>query len=254
MKMLKKSAMLAILLAFVFTAAQAQHRGGHDFDPAKRAEKQTAMMTEKLGLSADQAAKVKEINLRYAEKAKAQFSNKSETDKAQMRQAHEALRSEHDTELTKLLTKDQAAKWEQLKAERKDGKGKGRGEGRGPGRDFDPAKRAEKQTARMTEKLGLSADQAAKIKAINLKYAEKAKADHEANAGADKSKMKAAHKANRAEHDKEIKQVLTKDQAAKWEQLKAEHKNRKGQKGPKGKKDGTGKRQLKPQQEDLKKE
>lgn len=253
MKMLKKSAMLAILLAFVFTAAQAQHRGGHDFDPAKRAEKQTAMMTEKLGLSADQAAKVKDINLRYAEKAKAQFSNKEGADQAQMKQAHKALRSEQNAELTKVLNKDQAAKWEQLKAERKDGKGRGKGKGAGRG-DFDPAKRAEMQTARMTEKLGLSADQAAKVKAINLRYAEKAKADHAANAGADKSKMKEAHKAVRAEHDQEIKQVLTKDQAAKWEQLKAEHQDGKGKKGPKGRKGEPREKQLKPQQEDLKKE
>lgn len=239
--MLKKSALLALLLSFVFTAAQAQRKGGHDFDPAKRAEKQTAMMTEKLALSADQAAKVKEINQRYAEKAKAQFANKEMGDKAKMKEAHQALRTDQKAELTKVLTKDQAAKWEQMKADRK-------GKGRGDGHDFDPAKRAEMQTARMTEQLALNADQSAKIKAINLKYAEKAKATHDANAGADKGKMKEAHKALRTEHQAEIKKVLTKEQAAKWEQLKSEHKGQKGPKGQKGMKGKGGKPQLKPQQ------
>lgn len=251
--MLKKSAFLAILLAFVFTAAQAQKKGNHDFDPAKRAEKQTAMMTEKLALNADQSAKVKEINLRYAEKAKAQFANKETTDKAQMKAAHKAMRTEQKTELTKVLTKEQAAKWEQMKAERK-GKGP-KGKGKGPGRGFDPAKRAEMHTARMTESLGLSADQAAKIKAIHLKYDEKAKAAHDANAGADKGKMREAQKTIRTERENEIKQVLTKEQAAKWEQQKAERraeqKAKRGNKAPKG---APGQKQLKPGKEDLQKQ
>ncbi len=239
--MLKKSALLAILLAFFFTAAQAQHKGGHDFDPTKRAEKQTANMTEKLALSADQSAKVKEINLRYAEKAKAQFANKETGDKAKMKEAHQALRTEQKAELTKVLTQDQAAKWEQMKADHEGkGKGKGRGKGKGAGRDFDPAKRAENQTARMTEQLGLSADQSAKIKAINQQYAEKAKADHDANAGVEKGKPKGDNKDLRAEHDAEVKKVLTKEQAAKWEQMKAE---RKGQRGERGKGKGKSEKQ-----------
>lgn len=238
--MLKKSFLFAALLAFAFTTAQAQGKGGKDFDPVKHAEKQTAMMTEKLGLSADQAAKVKAINLKYAEKAKA---DNPTGDKAKSKEAHKAMRAEKQAEIKKVLTADQAAKWEQMMAERK-GKGRGHGEGKakGAGRgDFDPAKRAEMQTARMTEKLGLSADQSAKVKAINQKYGEKAKATHDANAGADKGKMKAAHQTLRAEHDAEIKKVLTKDQAAKWEQMKAEHKGERG------------KKQLKPNKEDLKK-
>lgn len=211
-------------------------------------------MTEKLALSADQSAKVKEINMRYAEKAKAQFANKETGDKAQMKAAHKALRTERKSELTKVLTQEQAAKWEQMKAAHK-GKGHGEGKGKGAGRGFDPAKRAEMQTARMTESLGLNADQAAKIKAINQKYAEKAKAAHDANAGADKGKMKAAHKAMQTEKQKEIKQVLTKEQAAKWEQQKAEQraaqKAKRANKAPKG---APGQKQLKPGKEDLQKQ
>jgi len=236
MKMLKKSALLLLLLIAVFTTADAQRRGDHDPDPVKHAEKQTARMTEHLGLSADQTAKVKEINLRYAEKAKAAFADKTDGDKAKAKEAHKALRDQHQAELKKVLTPDQAAKWEQMKADKMDRKGKG------PGRDLDPAEHAERQTVRMTEDLGLSADQSAKVKAINQKYAEKAKADHD-SANGDKTKMKEARKANRAEHDAELKKVLTKEQAAKWDQLKAERKGPKGghgkQKGKPDKPDGT---------------
>ncbi|MBK8565287.1 MAG: hypothetical protein IPN76_18575 [Saprospiraceae bacterium] len=219
MKMQIKSALLTLLLAIVFTAAQAQRGSGPDKDPADRAEHQTTKMTEKLGLSADQVTKVKAINLKYAEKAKAN----RDADKAKNKDAREAMRTEHDAELSKVLTKEQAEKWKAMKP---DGNGKEMKDHKGGGRDKDPADRAERQTAKMTEKLGLNADQATKVKAINQKYAEKANADREKN--------RAAHDAMRTEHQTELSKVLTKDQAAKWEQLKAERQGKKGEHGKRG--------------------
>ncbi len=214
-----KSALLTLLLATVFTAAQAQHRGGADKDPAQRAEHQTTKMTEKLGLSADQASKVKAINLKYAEKAKANH----DANKAKNMDAREAMRTEHNAELSKVLTKEQAEKWQAMKP---DGKGKEMKGHKGGDHDKDPADRAERQTAKMSEQLGLNADQTAKVKAINEKYAAKAKADQEKN--------RAAHDAMRTEHQTELSKVLTKDQAAKWEQLKAERQGKKGEHGKRG--------------------
>jgi Spy/CpxP family protein refolding chaperone len=219
MKKLMKSALLTLLLATVFTAAQAQRGGGPDKDPADRAEHQTTKMTEKLGLSADQVTKVKAINLKYAEKAKAN----RDADMAKNKDAREAMRTEHDAELSKVLTKEQAEKWKTMKS---DGKGKEMKAHKGGGRDHDPADRAERQTAKMTEQLGLNADQTVKVKAINQKYAEKANADREKN--------RAAHEALRTEHDKELGKVLTKEQAAKWEQMKAERQDKKGEHGKRG--------------------
>ncbi len=234
---------MVLLLTAGFANAQAQRQGGRDMDPAMRAEQQTDRMTKNLGLSDDQIVKVKEINLRYAEKAKAAFADKKKGEKSQNREAHQALRTEHQAELSKVLTKDQAAKWEQMKADQK-GEGRGQGKGKGAGRDMDPAKRAEHQTDRMTQELGLSADQTAKVKAINQKYAEKAKAAHEAKPDGEKGKLKGANKDLRAQHDAELKKVLTKEQAAKWEQLKSE---RKGERGDRGK------QQRKSSKSDLKK-
>ena len=234
MKILLKSIIMVLLLTAGFANAQAQGKGGRDMDPAKRADKQTTMMAEKLGLSADQTVKVKAINQQYAEKAKATFGDKEKGEKGQNREAHQALRTEQNAELSKVLTKDQAAKWEQMKADRK-GEGRGEGKAKGAGRDFDPAKRAEQQTDRMAQELNLNADQTAKVKAINQKYAEQAKAAHEAKADGDKGKTKGANKDLRAQHDAELKKVLTKEQAAKWEQLKSE---RKGQRGDRDKQKG----------------
>ncbi|MCC6724643.1 MAG: hypothetical protein IT258_09040, partial [Saprospiraceae bacterium] len=206
----------------------------------------TERMTEDLGLSPEQAAKVKDINLKYAEKAKAKHDAKA-ADKAKNKSEREALRNEHDAELKKVLTKEQAAKFEQRKAERGDRKGKG-----GPGKhgkggpDIDPAKRAEHQTERMTKDLGLNADQAAKVKAINEEFAQKAKALHDANKG-DRAKNQAAHDALRKDHDAALTKVLTKEQAAKWEQHKAERQGEKGKGGP-------GKQKGKRGQQDLPKE
>jgi len=130
MKNLLKSVLMAILLTVGFGAAQAQKGGGRDFDPAKKAERQTAMMTENLALTESQAAKVKEINLTYANKAKAfQDANKAERatnkdgDKAKNKAAKQALRTEHTAEIRKVLTPEQNKTWEQLKADRETKRG-----------------------------------------------------------------------------------------------------------------------------------
>ncbi|MBK9014066.1 MAG: DUF4890 domain-containing protein [Saprospiraceae bacterium] len=125
MKILLKSVLMVFLLTVGFGAAQAQKKGGHDFDPAKKAEHQTAMMTEKLALTESQAAKVKDINLKYAQKGKAAHdANKAaraankDGDKAKNKEARQALRTEHTAELRKVFTAEQYKTWEQMKADR----------------------------------------------------------------------------------------------------------------------------------------
>ena len=86
---------------------------------------------------------------------------------------------------------------------------------------MEPEKMAEKQTARMTEELSLDVQQAEKVNAINLKYAqqqkgkmEQAKTERE-NRRADLQKT---HDAKMAE----LKQVLTPEQYAQLEKQQAE--------------------------------
>ena len=75
---------------------------------------------------------------------------------------------------------------------------------------FDPEKRAEKATERMTQDLQLSPEQAAKVKAINEQYAQKEKALYD-NAQKQREEKKALFDAKQ----KEIEQVLTPQQRQK---------------------------------------
>ncbi len=231
-----KSKVRIILSVFIlvlgFVAVQAQKGHGKDFDPAQKAEKQTTMMTEKLSLSADQAAKVKDINLKYAEKRKA-MKGESKEDRQKNKAAFQQLRTDQQAEINKVLNKDQQAQWEKIQAERKQhhGKGKGRKAGFNP----DPEKQAELMTQHMTENLGLSSEQAAKLKAVNLDFAKK----HQA-LRSDKNKGekpdKAAKQKLRDEHQSALKKVLTKEQYSKLEQMKKERKAE-GKKGRKMRED-----------------
>lgn len=79
-----------------------------------------------------------------------------------------------------------------------------------------PDDRAKRQTERMTEELGLNADQATRVEAINAKYAEKGQAmriEHKEKMADMKGKGAELHDARMAD----MKAVLTTEQYAKWE-------------------------------------
>ncbi|MEY3369192.1 MAG: hypothetical protein RI973_2347 [Bacteroidota bacterium] len=90
------------------------------------------------------------------------------------------------------------------------------------GRGSDPAQRAEMQTTRMKEELGLSDKQAEKVKAINTKYANKMKELRETNRDGDRTAMREAMTSLRQEQSEELKSVLTAEQFEKWQQLQSE--------------------------------
>lgn len=108
--------------------------------------------------------------------------------------------------------------------------GGGQGPG-GDGRRMDPVKRAEQQTVLMTEKLGLSEAQSAKISEINLKYAQKMKELREANPEGDRAALREKMMALRVEQDAELKSMMTSDQWAEWEKVRQEFRPQKREKG-----------------------
>jgi len=114
-----QSFLLAFLVTGGFAAAQAQPGGmGMGMDPEKRAEQQTATMTEKLSLSEAQTAKVREINLKYANKMK-EARDKADGDREAMRATMTTLRSEQDKELQTVLTEEQWQQWLKIREEMK---------------------------------------------------------------------------------------------------------------------------------------
>ncbi len=95
------------------------------------------------------------------------------------------------------------------------------------GRGMDPAQRAQQQTTMMTDSLSLSAKQAEKVKAINLKYANKSK-EARSNSDGDRDKMKASMETIRTEQNAELKKVLTQEQYDRWQTISSKQMKRYG--------------------------
>ena len=125
---------LALLLVAGFTLQAQPGGGGRNMDPAERAEQQTAQMTEQLALSEAQAGKVKEINLKYANKMK-EARDQAAGDWSAMRETMTALRGEQDKELQTVLTKDQWTKWAEFREQQRANRGEGMGRGNRPDTD-----------------------------------------------------------------------------------------------------------------------
>ena len=120
MRNIIQSLLCLLFVAGSIAAVQAQPgRGGMGMDPEKRAEQQTAAMTEKLSLSEAQSAKVKEINLKYAQKAKEMRDNAS-GDREAMRASMVAMRQEQEKELQTVLTEEQWQQWLKIREEQKE--------------------------------------------------------------------------------------------------------------------------------------
>jgi periplasmic protein CpxP/Spy len=121
------------LLLFLSIQLQAQSGpggggpGGGRMDPTERAEKQTQMMIDSLGLSTAQGEKVREINKKYAEKNREIFQAARENgggDREAMRNAMQTQRKAQDEELKAILTEDQWAEWQLIRASRPAGPGR----------------------------------------------------------------------------------------------------------------------------------
>ena len=94
-----------------------------------------------------------------------------------------------------------------------------------------PEQRVERQTARLTEELSLTEDQAARLKAVNLEFAEKRHAMREVA----REERRAEAEGMRAKHDAAVKGILTAEQFANYEKLMDERASkRKGRRGGKG--------------------
>ncbi|WNJ21627.1 hypothetical protein [Pontibacter sp. G13] len=85
-------------------------------DPAQRAKMQTTELTSQLGLSDDQAAKVGEINQRYAERVNNIAA--SDADREAKGQQLKTLQSQKSAEFKQVLNDDQYNKYEKMVQDR----------------------------------------------------------------------------------------------------------------------------------------
>ncbi|MCB0521520.1 MAG: DUF4890 domain-containing protein [Lewinellaceae bacterium] len=117
MKFIIKFFALTLLLTATFNFAQAQ-RGDRNADPVQRAEKQTMTMKEKLSLSEKQTEKVREINLKYANKMKETRAANQDGDRSAMRETMTKLRQDQDAELKGVMTSEQFEIWTKMREEK----------------------------------------------------------------------------------------------------------------------------------------
>lgn len=227
MKSIQKFIALGLMVFLSINIATAQ-RGNNNVTPEVRAQKQTERLTKQLSLTESQTTQVAAISLEYANKMTA--AKASTTDKEASRAASKTLRTEQATAIKAVLTPEQLTMYNE-KGNRKRGGKKGKGkvaksakQDRGE-KTGTPEERATKQTERLTKQLELTEDQATKITAINLSYAEK-KATAKA-ATTDKEASKAANKTLKAEQAEAIKAVLTPEQLTKYNEKGARKKGRK---------------------------
>jgi len=128
---LRSMLMAGTVLVVPFANAQ-EGRQKMEKDPAARAEARTEWMTKELGLTAEQAGKIKAIHLQHMTKIE---SVKEMEDEAQRKQAMMEVRKSQHAAVQAVLTPEQKDRMLELKAERKakhehrkaDGQHKGQG-------------------------------------------------------------------------------------------------------------------------------
>ncbi len=141
---MKSKILTAALLLLLALSTKAQRGDGRGMDPAQRAEMQTKMMVDSLSLSTKQGEKVKEINLKYANKQKEARSANADGDWEKMRATMEALRTEQSAELKTVLTQEQYDRWQKIAA--------AQGQRRGPGGNERPTQNTNDDKAQKEER------------------------------------------------------------------------------------------------------
>jgi protein CpxP len=95
--------------------------------PEQQADHFTQHLTQKLALSADQAQRVRQLNLAYQQEQQALKSKYATNHKSPARhQETKAAKARFETQLQQVLTTDQAAKYAQLREEKMQKHGKGK--------------------------------------------------------------------------------------------------------------------------------
>lgn len=237
-----KSFILAALFLVSFTTMQAQgKRGANGKD---RADRVTTQMTEQLSLSDAQAAKIKEVNAKYVGKMQTLRANME--DRTQLRPEMQKLREAQDAEIVTFLTKEQAEMWTKIKMEREGRREKsrinrGKNQSAKGKRPTSPAKKpnsmgkkgkgdytqkVQKRTATIKENLNLSDEQAKQVEAVYMEYGAKKQAAYKANT----EEARATVKELRMEENKAVDAILTKEQLAKYEELKTQSREKKSMK------------------------
>lgn len=189
------------IAGLMITASIAQQRPAGSYHQAER-------MKTVLALDQQQYATIRDINERYSKRAEELKANGQVTDRTQL----QALRSDRRQEVEAVLTPAQKEKWEIYKRDRAEERMAYHEKRKAAGKDAR-IRHAEKMKA----ELGLSDEQAEKMKAANTKF----RTDMHALRSASQSsgtKDETALAKVRADHETAVRSILTAEQFEKWMQ------------------------------------
>ena len=198
-----------------------------------KAKMKTKKMAEALKLDDKQHEKVLAINTKYAERMQA--IKNADGDRSSKVTQIKSLREQQEREIQNILSKDQFAQLQVLKAEKAQKHAEKRNEHHK--NMATPSERAQKRSERMTKELELNNKQTKAVERINLSYAEKIDAVRKDTKLEKFDKMEKIA-ALKDQQDKDFKKTLTPKQ---YETLEAKRKEHKGKRGEQCEAKGKGK-------------
>jgi periplasmic protein CpxP/Spy len=252
---MKKLGLILVVLMLVAGTNYAQERGGgqrpsqaagprqgqgspngqgrQNMSPEEMVKSQTKRLVDELKLNKEQEAKIAAIYKKSANNTTdfQKMRDASEAERTKMRETMQKTRDQQEKDIKAVLTPAQLKTYEESLKNRQNGQG-GRMGGFG-GQNMDPAEMLKMQTQRLVEQYKLNKDQEAKVTAINKKYSQNQTDFSRMRDASDeeRTKMRDEMQKVQADKNKEIRAVLTADQAKLFDenQKKQEEQRRNGQ-------------------------
>lgn len=189
-------------------------------------------LAERLGLSDEQAEKVRAIRGQQMDDLKA-VRDDAALSPEQKREKAQAVNQQANQKIRALLTPEQQPKFDQLVSEMRE-RGRNFAGGRGPGGLGDGRpERAQAMGRRMAEYVGLSQDQIAKVKGIREKQQTDMQVVWNDAALSPEQKREKVHEIQQ-NANKDIRVLLTPEQQAKFDQLLSKIQNLRPERGGPG--------------------
>jgi periplasmic protein CpxP/Spy len=175
---------------------------------AQDGSKQAERLKKELQLTEQQFVSVKHTNEKFVKEI-TDIRNDETLSKESKRKKASLLKESRINEISSVLTAEQKTKWEQITAERREEK-----------------KKFKKQRREDLQALELTKDQKSRLKAEQQSF-KAAVRDLKSSQTASKQEIKSKRLALKADHKENIKKILSEDQFAKWQTMKAQHPHKK---------------------------
>jgi periplasmic protein CpxP/Spy len=193
-------------------------QGRQNMSPEEMVKSQTKRLVDELKLNKEQEAKIAAIYKKSANNTTdfQKMRDASEAERTKMRETMQKTRDQQEKDIKAVLTPAQLKTYEESLKNRQNGQGRMGGQGGFGGQNMDPAERLKMQTQRLVEQYKLNKDQEAKVTAINKKYSQNQTTDFSRMRDAsdeERTKMREEMQKVNAAKNKEIRAVLTADQA-----------------------------------------